>query len=96
MANAEQYYAIVRKPVMTEKSTNLQESENTYTFEVHPKANKVEVRKAVETIFDVKVKRVNIINMPSKIRRVLGRPGRVSAWKKALVTLNEGQAIDIA
>ena len=48
----------------------------------------------VEAIFDVKVTRVNIINMPTKLRRFLGRPGRTSPWKKAIVTLSDGHAID--
>ena len=85
MANIEQYYEIIQKPLLTEKSSNLQESRNQYSFRVHSKANKSEVRKAVEVIFDVKVKRVNVINMPSKLRRFLGRPGRSSPWKKALL-----------
>lgn len=95
MANLEKYYEIIKKPLLTEKSSKLQESLNQYSFRVHSKANKSEVRKAVEAIFDVKVKRVNVINMPSKLRRFLGRPGRASPWKKAIVTLHEGHAIDL-
>ena len=96
MTNPEQYYDIIRKPLLTEKTTVLQELRNQYSFEVHQKANKVEVRKAIETLFDVKVKKVNILNMPSKLRRVLGRPGRIAPWKKAIVTLHDGNAIDLA
>ncbi len=94
MVSIEQYYDIIQKPLLTEKSSNLQETRNQYSFRVHLKANKSEVRKAVEVIFDVKVTRVNIINMPSKLRRFLGRPGRTSPWKKAVVTLQDGHAIE--
>ena len=94
MANPHQYYRIIEKPLLTEKSTALQEIRNQYFFKVHPKANKSEVRKAVETLFEVKVKKVNILNMPSKLRRFLGRPGRAAPWKKAIVTLHEGQTIE--
>ena len=96
MANPLQYYHIIKKPILTEKSTNLQELRNQYSFKVDPKANKSEVRKAIETLFDVKVKKVNILNMPAKYRRVLGRPGRTAPWKKAIVTLHDGQTIDLA
>ena len=94
MANAEQYYEIIQKPLLTEKSSNQQETRNKYSFKVHSKTNKSEVRKAVEAIFGVEVTRVNIINMPSKLRRFLGRPGRTSPWKKAIVTLRDGHTID--
>ncbi len=96
MANVEQYYKIIQKPLQTEKSSSLQEAHNQYTFRVHPKANKVEVRKAIESIFEVKVEKVNVQSMPSKARRFLGRPGRTSPWKKAVVTLKKGDAIDIS
>jgi large subunit ribosomal protein L23 len=95
MADPTHYYHILRRPLLTEKSTALQEIRNQYFFEVHPKANKSEVRKAVETLFDVKVSKVNVINMPSKLRRFLGRPGRSAPWKKAIVTLREGHGIDL-
>lgn len=95
MASAEQYYDIIKKPLLTEKSSNLQETRNQYSFRVHSKANKSEVKKAIEAIFEVKVARVNVHNMPSKLRRFLGRPGRTSPWKKAIVTLKDGFAIDL-
>ena len=95
MVNAEQYYDVVRRPVVTEKSAGVQESTNQYTFEVAKSANKVEVRKAVETLFSVKVEAVNIISMPAKRRRVFGRPGHSPAWKKAIVTLKDGDSIDV-
>jgi large subunit ribosomal protein L23 len=95
MATPHQYYDILKKPVLTEKSSKLQEIRNQYTFKVHPKASKNEIRKAVETIFDVRVTKVNVMTMPSKTRRFLGRPGRTAEWKKAVVTLPEGQGIDL-
>jgi large subunit ribosomal protein L23 len=95
MVNVEQYLDIIQKPLLTEKSSHQQETRNQYSFKVHPKANKCEVRKAVEAIFEVEVTRVNIITMPSKLRRFLGRPGRTTPWKKALVTLKDGHAIDL-
>ena len=94
MVNVEQYYEIIQKPLLTEKSSTQQETRNKYSFKVHSKANKSEVRKAIEAIFEVEVTQVNIINMPSKLRRFLGRPGRTSPWKKAIVTLRDGHAID--
>lgn len=95
MANAEQYYDVVRRPVVTEKSAGVQEARNQYTFEVHKDTNKVEVKKAIETLFSVKVEAVNMITMPAKRRRVFGRPGHTPAWKKAVVTLKDGDSIDV-
>ncbi|MEM7198752.1 MAG: 50S ribosomal protein L23 [Planctomycetota bacterium] len=95
MANPTQYYELIRRPLVTEKSTVLQDIRNQYTFEVARTANKSEVRKAVETLFEVKVVKVRVINMPGKFRRFLGRPGRTSPWKKAVVTLREGDRIEI-
>lgn len=96
MANAALYYDVLRRPRVTEKSTLQQSDLNIYTFEVARTANKNEVRKAVETLFEVEVKSVRMINMPGKFRRFLGRPGKSAPWKKALVQLAEGQTIEIA
>ncbi len=95
MANASLYYDVLRRPRVTEKSTVLQDLRNVYTFEVDSGTNKREIRKAVETLFEVRVEGVRIINMPGKFRRFLGRPGRTSPWKKALVTLRQGESIEI-
>ena len=95
MADPHNYYHVLKRPLLTEKSTALQEIRNQYCFEVHPDTNKSEVRKAVETLFEVEVAKVNILNMPTKLRRFLGRPGRTSPWKKAIVTLREGHGIDL-
>ncbi len=80
---------------MTEKTTIIQDLNNQYTFKVHRDATKPEIRKAVETLFKVKVTAVNVITVPSKTRRVLGRPGRTPEWKKAIVTLQSGNTIDL-
>lgn len=95
MANPLQYYSLIRRPLVTEKSTNLQGLRNQYTFEVHPEANKSEIRKAVETLFSVKVEKVNIVVVPGKQRRFLGRPGLSRPWKKAVVRLRKGDVIEI-
>lgn len=95
MVNPAQYYGVVRRPVVTEKSTVMQNLRNQFTFEVADSANKVEVRKAIETLFSVKVVKVNMVTMAAKRRRVFGRPGHTPSWKKAVVTLREGDSIDI-
>lgn len=95
-ANPNQYYHVVRRPLMTEKTTRAQERSNKYSFRVDRQATKPEIRKAIETLFNVKVKDVNVMTMPSKAKRVLGRPGRSPEWKKAVVTLHEGNTIELA
>ncbi|MEY3161357.1 MAG: ribosomal subunit protein [Planctomycetota bacterium] len=95
MANPIQFYNLIRRPLVTEKSTTLQDLRNQYTFEVADKANKSEVRKAVETLFSVKVVKVNIISVPGKARRVFGRPGMSPGWKKAIITLRKGDTIEV-
>lgn len=89
---------ILRQGIITEKSMKLQK-QNKYTFKVALKANKIDIRRAVETIFKVDVVSVNTIRMPGKakmIRRkgVAPRPVVAREWKKAIVTVREGQAID--
>lgn len=89
-------YDVILQTVITERSTDLQDRENKYTFKVHPKATKIEIRKAVEHIFNVKVTGVNTVKMPGKFRRVRLQPGYTATWKKAVVTLREGDRIDFA
>lgn len=96
MANPVQYYDLIRRPLVTEKSSGLQGRCNQFCFEVACSANKVEVKKAVETLFSVKVLKVNMVRMPSKTRRAFGRPGETSPWKKAVITLRKGDTIEIA
>ena len=82
-------YDIIIKPVVTERSM-MGAVDKKYTFFVDPKANKAEIGKAVEEIFDVKVSKVNTINYDGKVKRMgAGRPGRRAAYKKAIVTLTE-------
>ncbi len=84
---------IIVRPVLTEKSYRGLE-ENKYTFEVHPRTNKIEVAKAVEAIFKVRVAKVNTMTVKSKPRRYGLHQGKTRSWKKAVVTLEPGQKID--
>ncbi len=79
---------IIIKPIITEDSMDRMEDKK-YTFKVAVDANKSEIKKAVEAIFDVKVVKVNTINMKGKKKRVGQHLGRTSDWKKAIVTLTE-------
>jgi len=86
---------IIKQAVISEKGTILRDTENRYVFKVHPQANKIEIKKAVETAFDVKVLDVNTINVKGKTKRLGRFEGKRSSWKKALVRLKEGDSIDI-
>lgn len=86
---------IIIRPIITEKSMKLQETDNKVTFEVKKGANKTEVRQAVETIFAVKVERVNILNVRPKAKRVGKYSGTTSAVRKAVVKLAEGHKINL-
>lgn len=86
---------IIIRPIITEKSMKLQESDNKVTFEVKKGANKTEVRQAVEAIFAVKVERVNILNVRPKAKRVGKYSGTTSAVRKAVVKLAEGHKINL-
>ncbi|MEK6699090.1 MAG: 50S ribosomal protein L23 [Nitrospirota bacterium] len=88
-------YDIIRLPRITEKGTRLKEKNNVLTFEVKADANKVQVRKAIEGIFKVKVSDVTTVNIPGKRKRMGAREGRRSDWKKAYVTLKPGEKIDL-
>ena len=83
---------IIKRPIITEKSYKLME-ERKYTFEVDRKSNKMEIKQAVEKIFDVSVDKVNTINVKPKKRRVGRYTGLTNHKKKAIVTLAEGQKI---
>ncbi|MGL4538797.1 MAG: 50S ribosomal protein L23 [Cetobacterium sp.] len=86
-------YDIVKKPVITEKTEILRRDYNKYTFEVSPKANKVEIRKAIETIFNVKVESVATINVKSITKRHGMKLYKTQAKKKAIVKLAAGNTI---
>jgi len=85
---------VIKRPLVTEKSTIARDDQNIVTFAVDPRANKHEIRAAVEALFDVKVAEVHTIRMPRKTRRVGKFMGRRAEWKKAMVRLAEGQAIE--
>mgnify|MGYP000929331296 CR=1 FL=1 len=87
-------YSILRKPMVTEKSTSLLQ-DNKYTFEVDPKANKTEIKQAVESLFKVKVEKVNTMHLKGKLKRVRQIQGRTPDRKKAIVTLKQGDKIEI-
>ncbi|MDY0276518.1 MAG: 50S ribosomal protein L23 [Acholeplasma sp.] len=89
-----QYYELLREPIITEQSARLIEDFNRYTFKVAKNANKVEIKKAVEAIFKVKVLKVNTINVKPKFKRLGQHEGYTNAYKKAIVQLAEGQKID--
>lgn len=86
---------IIIRPVITEHSYDGMEY-GVYTFEVAKEANKIEIAKAVEELFDVKVKKVNIINVKPKPKRYrYSTNGYTKSWKKAMVTVADGQSIDL-
>ena len=84
---------IILRPIVTEKSSSLMEF-NKYTFEVHKDANKIQIRKAIEEIFNVKVLSVNTLNVKGKPKRMGIFRGKTRSWKKAIVALPEGQRIE--
>lgn len=86
-------YDIIKAPVITEKSNNLA-SENVYVFKVDKKANKTQIKQAIESKFGVKVESVNTVNTQSKKRRVGKYTGYTSSYKKAYVKLKEGSKIE--
>ena len=91
MANV-QYYDVILKPVITEKSMAAM-GEKKYTFLVHPEANKTMIKEAVEKMFEVKVEQVRLLNVPGKLKRVGRKFGKTKDWKKAYVKLKDGYDI---
>jgi len=90
----EDIYNIIRRPLITEKTTRQKETHSQYAFEVDRRANKIEIKRAVEQLFRVKVKQVNVSRVHGKVKRLGKNVGKRSDWKKALVSLKEGQRID--
>jgi len=86
-------YEILRRPILTEKSNYQADTLHRYTFEVDRRANRLDVRSAVETIFNVTVLDVNMITVRGKKRRFGRTIGHTSDWKKAIVTLAPGQSL---
>ena len=95
MTVRDRYYQIVKRPVVTEKGSDDTANRNAYHFEVPMSANKVEIRQAVEALFGVKVTGVNTLRVRGKERRRGWVAGKRPDWKKALVTLREGDSIDV-
>jgi large subunit ribosomal protein L23 len=86
---------VIQRPLVTERGTDLREKYNQYFFEVLPAANKHEIRQAVEHFFGVKVTDVRTMNMRGKVKRMGRYSGKRADWKKAIVTLAEGDHIDV-
>ena len=85
---------VIIRPVITEHSYDMMEA-NCYTFEVAKDANKIEIAQAIEAIFNVKVVKVNTLNVKAKPKRMRYQKGFTRTWKKAMVTLAEGEKIEI-
>ncbi|MDI9519258.1 MAG: 50S ribosomal protein L23 [Erysipelotrichaceae bacterium] len=86
---------IIISPIITEKTMKLTQENNTYTFKVDKKANKIAIKQAIEEIFNVNVVSVHTVNVSGKLKRVGRYIGRTSSYKKAIVKLAEGQDIDL-
>ena len=87
-------YDIIRRPLITEKGTDITTDQNGYTFLVAPHANKIEIRKAIETLFDVKVLHVRTMTRHGKWKRRGRHVFQESSWKRAVVTLAEGHTVE--
>ena len=88
-------YRVIIRPLHNDKSVRDVETENAYHFEVDPKATKTDVLEAIERIFEVKVDGVRTMKRPGKKRRARARTVHTRTWKKAVVTLAEGESIDL-
>ncbi len=94
--NQERILRVLLKPHVSEKSTKAADQVSQHVFRVVPDANKLEIKRAVESLFNVKVASVNMVNMKGKRKRFGGAQGQRSAWKKAYVKLMPGYDIDFA
>jgi large subunit ribosomal protein L23 len=88
-------HAVLIQPLLTEKITGLRERTNTVGFIVHPDANRVQIKRAVETLLKVKVEKVNVMNVRGKVKRLGRFSGKRSDWKKAFVTLKQGEKLEL-
>jgi large subunit ribosomal protein L23 len=88
-------HRVLIRPLLTEKITGLREHTNTVGFVVHPDANRIQIRQAVEALLKVKVEKVNLMNVRGKVKRLGRFSGRRSDWKKAFVTLQEGEKLEM-
>ena len=87
-------YDVIRRPVITEKATDMKESDHTLCLEVDRRATVLDIRRAVETVFKVKVADVRVLNVRGKKKRMGRFAGQRPDWKKAIVTLKKGQTIE--
>jgi large subunit ribosomal protein L23 len=87
-------YEVIQRPLVTEKSNVAREEINVVTLAVNPRASKYDIRRAVETLFEVKVVDVHTMRQPRKTRRLGKNAGRKPEWKKAIVRLAEGHSIE--
>ena len=88
-------YSVLKRPLFSEKNDRLKEKYNKYAFQVDLKANKIEIRQAVEQVFGVTVTKVNTMRVYGKVKRRGRSEGKRPDWKKAFVTLKEGETIPI-
>ena len=88
------FFDVLKLPKLTEKTLQLKEELNQFMFEVDPKANKIQIKESVEKAFKVEVLQVRTMNIRGKKKRLGRHQGRKSNWKKALITLKEGQTIE--
>ena len=89
------YRDVIKAPIITEKSSDLAQNNNTIVFSVYVKANKTQIKQAVEKIFNVKVQKVNTVNVKPKKKRVGRYVGKTNKVKKAIVKLSEGSSIEL-
>ena len=89
-------YTVILGPLISEKGTELIQKENKILFRVDPRSNKIEIRKAIEELYPVKVLDVNTVKVKGKPKRLRAQLGQTSSWKKAIVTLREGDKIEFA
>ena len=88
------YYSVLKKPLVTEKSNLMKDELNQIAFEVDRRANKIEIKESIEKIFKVHVVKVQTLNVKGKKKRVGRSQGKKPDWKKAVITLKEGETID--
>lgn len=86
---------VLIQPLLTEKVTAMRETNNTVSFLVHPDANRLQIKQAVESLLKVKVDRVNVLNVQGKIKRLGRFSGKRSDWKKAFVKLKQGEKLEL-
>lgn len=88
-------FDLIRRPIITEKATDAKDFHNKVTFAVDVRANKTAIKRAVEEVFKVKVEKINIVNVKGKVKRLGKHIGKRPDWKKAVVTVAEGQTIEV-